>query len=213
MLVRLKTKKKNLQQPGSLTIVIMKRQRNSYTVKEKCKAVELVCHTSNKFAAKTYFLDLTMLGQWVKSFSQDNLSNKNSRKVGFGHHALFPEEEAQLYEWIMELRKEGLTVNYSSIKMKMAEIMKLSAGLAQDKTKKLAINNFKFSQHWFIDLEDKLLKFQQFVIRLRQKNDYLLGMIANMDKTPVWFDMMGNLTVNPRGMKMVHVRTTGNDKN
>ncbi|CAG8796945.1 15902_t:CDS:2, partial [Cetraspora pellucida] len=63
---------------------------------------------------------------------------------------------------------------------------------------KLAIANFKFSQHWlgrFLkrydlslrcktniaqklpdDLENKLLKFQQFVIRLCQKNNYPLGM-------------------------------------
>ncbi|CAG8833297.1 414_t:CDS:2, partial [Gigaspora margarita] len=175
----------------------MKRQRNSYTVKEKHKAVELAHRTSNKFVAETYFLDLTMLGRWIKSFLQDNLFNKNSQSIGSGHHALFSEEEAQLYKWIIELHKEDLAVNYSSIKMKIAEIMKLSAGLAQDETKKLAINNFKFSQHWLshylkwynlslcrktkitqkllVDLEDKLLKFQQFVIHLHQKNDYPLG--------------------------------------
>ncbi|CAG8688332.1 3017_t:CDS:2, partial [Scutellospora calospora] len=28
-----------------------------------------------------------------------------------------------------------------------------------------------------------------------------------------WFDMVGGLTVNPKGAKTVHVRTTGNDKN
>ena len=34
-----------------------------------------------------------------------------------------------------------------------------------------------------------------------------------MDETPVWFDMAGSLTVNPKGEKTVHIRTTGNDKN
>ncbi|PKC55977.1 hypothetical protein RhiirA1_402482 [Rhizophagus irregularis] len=34
-----------------------------------------------------------------------------------------------------------------------------------------------------------------------------------MDKTPVWFDMAGNITVNNKGDKTVHIRTTGNDKN
>ncbi|CAG8775364.1 21016_t:CDS:1, partial [Dentiscutata erythropus] len=65
---------------------------HSYTVKEKYKAIELAHHTSNTFAAQTYFLDLTMLGH------QGNLFNKNSRRVGSGHHVLFSEEEAQLYE-------------------------------------------------------------------------------------------------------------------
>ncbi|CAG8706548.1 21812_t:CDS:2 [Gigaspora rosea] len=34
-----------------------------------------------------------------------------------------------------------------------------------------------------------------------------------MDETPVWFDMAGGLTMNPKGAKTVHIRTTGNDKN
>ncbi|CAG8779887.1 4792_t:CDS:1, partial [Cetraspora pellucida] len=53
---------------------------------------------------------------------------------GSGHHALFPKEEAQLYEWIMELRKDDFAVNHSSIKTKMVEIMRSSARLAQNKT-------------------------------------------------------------------------------
>ncbi|CAG8829210.1 36423_t:CDS:1, partial [Gigaspora margarita] len=70
----------------------------SYMVEEKCKTIELVRRTSNKFATKTYFLDLTMLGQWVKNFSQDNFSNKNLQRVGSERYVLFLEEKAQLYE-------------------------------------------------------------------------------------------------------------------
>jgi transposase-like protein len=82
----------------------MKRQRNSYTVKEKQKAVELARRTSNKHAAQYFTLDLTMLGRWVKKFSQEgmgDLSHKNTRSVGSRRRAFFPEEEVQLYQWIM----------------------------------------------------------------------------------------------------------------
>ncbi|CAG8812869.1 5578_t:CDS:1, partial [Gigaspora rosea] len=48
------------------------------------------------------------------------------------------------------------------------------------------------------DLENQLLNFQWFVIRLRQQNEYPLGMIANMNDTPVYFDMADSLTVNPK---------------
>ncbi|CAG8794793.1 12876_t:CDS:2, partial [Cetraspora pellucida] len=85
-------------------------------IEEKSKVIELAYRTSNKFAAHCYSLDLMM----------------SSRKVGSGHHALFPKEETQLYEWIIELCKDGFTVNHSSIKMKMVEIMRSSARLAQD---------------------------------------------------------------------------------
>ncbi|CAG8819817.1 18583_t:CDS:2, partial [Gigaspora margarita] len=53
----------------------MKRQRNSYLVEEKQKAVELAHRTSSTYAANYYSLDLTMLG-----------------------HASFPKEEVKLYK-------------------------------------------------------------------------------------------------------------------
>ena len=34
-----------------------------------------------------------------------------------------------------------------------------------------------------------------------------------MDETPVWFDMAGTLTINPKGEKTVHIRVMGNNKN
>jgi len=215
----------------------MKRQRNSYTVEEKRKAVELARRVSIKYAARYFTLDPTMLGRWVKRFSQeeDNLLQKNTRSIGSGRRAFFPEEETQLYRWIMDSRKSAVAIKYASIRWKMAEIMKESAEKTQDETKKLAISNFKCSTQWLSrflkrhdlslrrktkiaqklpkDLEEKLLSFQRFIIRLRQKNDYPLGMIANMDETPVCFDMAGDLTVNPTGTKTVHIRTTGNEKN
>ncbi|CAG8826875.1 19451_t:CDS:2, partial [Cetraspora pellucida] len=118
---------------------------------------------------------------------------------------------AQLYEWIMELHKDGFAINYSSIKMKMVEIMRSSARLAQYEAEKLAIANFKFLQHWlghFLKCYDLFLCHKTNI-----KNNYPLGMIANMDETSVWFDIVGNLTANPRGIKTVHVQSTGNDKN
>lgn len=214
----------------------MKRQRNSYSVEEKQKAVELACRTSNTYAANYYSLDLTMLGRWVENFSQGPPSfKKNLRRVGSGRSASFPEEEVKLYEWIKTAREDALTVTYSSIRIKMGEIMNRSFKQTKNEAKKFAINNFKFLSHWlrrFLkrhnlalrhktkiaqklpkDLEDQLLSFQRFVIRLRQKNEYPLNMIANMDETPVWFDMAGSLTVDSKGTKTVHVRTTSNDKN
>ncbi len=34
-----------------------------------------------------------------------------------------------------------------------------------------------------------------------------------MDEMPVWFDMAGNFTINPKGEKTVHICTMGNEKN
>ena len=71
----------------------------------------------------------------------------------------------------------------------------------------------KISQKLPEDLEQKLDEFRRFVIRLRTQYNFDLNSIFNMDETPVWFDMAGNMTVNNKGDKTVHIRTTGNDKN
>ncbi|CAG8820299.1 40481_t:CDS:2, partial [Gigaspora margarita] len=99
-------------------------------------------------------------------------------------------EEAQLYKWVKEVRQHELAITYSNLRVKMAKILNKSSKQTKDKTKKLTISNFK------------LISFKQFVICFCQKNKYPLNMIANMDEMPVWFDMVGNLIVDPKGAKM-----------
>ena len=98
-----------------------------------------------------------------------------------------------------------------------------------------SVENFKKSHRWLIAFlrryrlalrrrtrisqklpsktQDLLEKFQQYIIRLRLKKSFELENILNMDETPVWFDMTGNFTINPKGKKTVHIRATGNEKN
>ncbi|CAG8843166.1 6061_t:CDS:2, partial [Gigaspora margarita] len=117
-------------------------QRNSYTVEEKRKAVELARRTSNANAERHYSLDLAMLGCWVKKFSQDPSfsSQRNSLRVSSRRRIFFPEEEAKLYEWITEVHRNSLAVTYSSIKLKMAEILDKSIKQTNDMSKKWILN-------------------------------------------------------------------------
>ncbi|CAG8841519.1 22884_t:CDS:2, partial [Gigaspora margarita] len=186
----------------------MNRQRNSYTIEKKRKVVELALRTSNSHIAQHYSLDLTMVGHPSPSYSQ-----KNTQSIGSERHAFFSEEEIQLYEWIMIVRQNGLTVTYPNIKLKIAEILDKSSKKTENISKKLAIDKTKIAQKLLEDLKNQLLNFQRFVIRLRQKNDYPLEMIANMNETSVWFNIVGGLTVNLKGAKTVYIRTTGNNKN
>jgi len=70
----------------------------------------------------------------------------------------------------------------------------------------------KISQKLSNQMEELLAKFYQFVIRLRTEKSFELYNILNMDETLVWFDMVGNFTVNPKGEKTVQIRSIGNDK-
>ncbi|CAG8841367.1 2683_t:CDS:2, partial [Gigaspora margarita] len=58
-----------------------------------------------------------------------------------------------------------------------------------------------------------LESFYKVVTELREEKSYKLGNIFNMNETPVWFDMVSNFTINPKGEKTVYIRMMGNDKN
>jgi len=97
------------------------------------------------------------------------------------------------------------------------------------------VEDFKTSQHWILGFmkrfnlalrrrtrisqklpdktQEQLENFHQFVKNLRIEKSFELGNILNMDETPVWFDMAGVNTINPKGEKTVHIRATGNEKN
>ena len=70
--------------------------------------------------------------------------------------------------------------------------------------------NIPKTPKWTQSLLDK---FHQFVNRLRLEKSYEFENILNMDETPVWFDIAGNFTINPKGEKTVHIRAMGNEKN
>ena len=149
-----------------------------------------------------------------------------------GRKAFYPEAEDLLYSWIIEQRKKGLAVNYTSTRLQMCKILKkpiiqalYPAGEYEFQVNLSWVNCFmkrfdlslrrrtKISQKLPEDTEEKLEEFRRFVIRLRTQYNFDLNSIFNMDETPVWFDMAGNMTINNKGDKTVHIRTTGNDKN
>ena len=63
------------------------------------------------------------------------------------------------------------------------------------------------------DYEEKIVQFHRFVINLRKEHNYPLHVIANMDKTPMTFDMPLNRTIHNTGEKIIKIRTTRNEKN
>ena len=62
------------------------------------------------------------------------------------------------------------------------------------------------------NFEDKLEKFQAFIIAERKKPKYELSLIGNADQTPLTFDMPSNSTVDSKGTKSVSIMTTGHEK-
>ena len=44
-------------------------------------------------------------------------------KVGSGRKAFYPEAEKKLYNWIIEQRKRGLAITYTTVKITMFDIL------------------------------------------------------------------------------------------
>jgi len=209
------------------------RQRTAYSIEEKLVVVSYAQENGRNVAAKHFSLDASMIGRWVKQSNNWDKENKKKKRAETpGRKAFYPEAEDLLYSWIIEQRKKGLAVNYTSTRLQMCKILKkpiiqalYPAGEYEFQGNLSWVNCFmkrfdlslrrrtKISQKLPEDTEEKLEEFRRFVIRLRTQYNFDLNSIFNMDETPVWFDMAGNMTINNKGDKTVHIRTTGNDKN
>ena len=62
------------------------------------------------------------------------------------------------------------------------------------------------------DYEEKLIKFQRYVLAKRKEHDFDLKYIGNADQTPLTFDIVTNSTVSVKGVKSVPILSTGHDK-
>ena len=63
------------------------------------------------------------------------------------------------------------------------------------------------------DYEEEIVRFHRFIIDRRKEHNYPLHVIANMDETPLTFDMPPNRTIHNTGEKTIEIRMTGNEKN
>ena len=69
------------------------------------------------------------------------------------------------------------------------------------------------SQNLPKDLEEKIKKFCEEVKKIRENSDYPFEYICNMDKTPVYLNLVPNKVIDRRGKKTIHVHTTSSKKN
>ena len=141
----------------------------------------------------------------------DIVKNKGrpSRKhrKGQGRKISYPLDiEGQLVGWILEKREEcNVAVSTQMIRLKALSLIKpvLPGFKASDGwlRKFLARNNLvlraktSIAQTLPCDLENKVQPFRQRVNYIRQNSDFPYELIANMDETPVYFDMVPSKTV------------------
>ncbi|GBB87772.1 hypothetical protein RclHR1_14280003 [Rhizophagus clarus] len=102
-----------------------KQKRFSYSVYQKKQVITYAkLHGQNK-AARHFDLNASMVGCWVMASKDwDSELNQNSKRIGSGRKAFYPEAEEKLYTWLIEQRKQGLAVTYTILRIKMQNILK-----------------------------------------------------------------------------------------
>ena len=96
-------------------------------------------------------MDKSQVGRWVSQL-KDQLStveHSKSRRLGkAGRKELFPEEEARLYAWIIQMRNAALAVTYDSLTFEMLKFVSETTTNTNDSIKKEVTHNFKASKTW-----------------------------------------------------------------
>ena len=201
-----------------------KRKRNSYDAGFKLKVVAYAEERNNVRAAEHFGVTEKMVRDWRKKKLQLESMPKTKRanRTGFSH---YPDMEKDLKEYIEDKRQQGYAVSRLEIRLLAEKLVKngsygainfkASAGWC---TRFLERHNMSLRQKTKIaqklpeDLTEKVQRFQKFVIKSRKTVDYPLERIANMDETPMCFDMPQNTTIDTKGAKTILIKTTGHEK-
>jgi len=204
----------------------MTARRVSYTNAYKIKVMKLSDEIGNRAAARENEINECIIRKWKRKREDINDAPK-AKRANRGKDAKFPTLELELVEFVKEKRAAGIPISTIEIRLKASHSAK--------NTHHIPENDFKASRGWcsrFLqrsqlsirrrtticqrlpaDFEDKLVAFQQYIIRLRQRHAHPLSQIGNADQTPLTFDLPSATTVCTKGSKKVTIKTTGNEKN
>lgn len=204
---------------------LLKQKRKSYAAGFKLKVISFAEESNNCAASRQFGIDEKLIRDWRKNKAKLENIPKSKKALRYGKTP-FSELEKDLNDWIVECRQNGYIVTRTGIRLRA---MKLSKDI------KYGIpSTFRASPHWctrFLnrhglclrqrtklaqklpsDLEEKILRFQKYIIDARKRTAFEISQIGNMDETPMCFDLPENKTINCKGEKSILVKTTGHEK-
>ena len=197
-----------------------KNKRSAYDASFKLKVVQHAekCNNNRKTAAE-FGISEKQVRDWRK-IKLKLLEMPRHKKARRGQQTAFVTEENDLKNWIINLRQDGYIVTRSAIRLKAKELItdpsfKASAGWCTRfmcRHRLTIRQKTKICQKLPADLDDKIISFQRFVIRLRKTHQYPLSQIGNMDETPMFFYLPSNRTVDSLGNKTITIKTTGHER-
>ena len=181
-----------------------KQCRFSYTAKCKCKMILLAGKEGNRRAAREFSVPESNVCLWWKHKDAIFACKQSRKKFKGPHKGRHPEVDSEVLEFVLERRKNGLPVTGDIIREKANEwlqhgiyrdVFKASCGSVDRFMRRSGLSlrrHTAICQKLPTDFEEKLVNFQQHVIMLRKRGNFLMGQIGNADETPIWLDMPRN---------------------
>lgn len=204
---------------------IMSLKRTQYSAKFKLEVIKIAEEENNCAASRRFSVSEVCIRRWRQQRNLLSEANKQRKAFRGPKKGRFPEIEDALCDYVNLLRSRANPVTAEMLQIKAHELarekgvprtsFKASRGWI---TRFMRRKNFSLRRRTTIaqklpaDYEEKLIRFQRHVIKLRQEKNYFLGQIGNADETPVYFDMPSAATIAVKGSKSVPVRSCGQEK-
>ena len=151
---------------------------------------------------------------------------KRKRLDGGGRKRLRPELDSILLDWIMSQRMKSLRMSKRSIREEAKRLYPTldSEGNFNFKASVGWVNKFLIRSNLSLrrrttvtqknpaQVYSKITSFIMFVSNTLSTKKINPASIVAMDETSLWFDMLSNSTIAPKGSKTVQLKSTGNEK-
>jgi hypothetical protein len=210
---------------------ITNKKRRQWSAREKLMVISY--HEqghSKRSTAEKFEIEPKQLRDWLSNKEQLLKVAPYTQKLSQGARPKFPQLEVELIEWFKEARKQLKTVSRYMIQARARSLAKKI--IYQEEYPD--IKNAKFSQKWvdgFMsrhnlvnrrrttvsqrlpdDYVEQQSNFLSYVLYCRKEHKYPLSLIANMDETPMAFNLPSNTTVEQRGTKTISILSTGHER-
>jgi hypothetical protein len=203
-------------------------KRRVWTVKEKLAILADAAASNANRAAKKAGADPALVSRWKKQEAQlrqaNDVRRTAKRLMGAGRKPQSAIVDVKVFEWFEEQRARGFGVTPGMLKAKACAVAKAET-----------VDNFGGSDGWLrrwkkrydVSLRaktsmcqklppaymDKITCFQRTVVRLRVEHCVSdIALLANMDQTPMYFDMPDSNTLAKKGVREVRLVTCGAQK-
>ena len=205
--------------------------RKPFSAKFKAEVLKYITEKgcSNSAAAKHFGIDEKNRRWKTQSGSLHavikNRFSKAKQLPGSGRRPLSEDLEELVYQWIVSKRLQKQRVTRKGIQQKAVELYNsIIKGEPEFQGSKGWLE--KFRSHYSLSLRrkttqsqqlavDLVLKIHRFILYFRKlmtEKSYHEEKIWAFDETAVWFDSVGNTTIEKVGSKEVEMFTTGHDK-